>query len=193
MLCLTSLPLAAAEVARGVSVLLVAAEEMQDPRFRHSVVLVTRHGSSGATVGVIVNRAFEIPLDRLFPQIGAAARHRLHYGGPVAEGELVFLVRGDPAPPAAIVVADRLYLDSDIEGLVNLLGASTPASRLRVFSGFASWSPGQLEDEIRRGDWHLLPVDAEALFSDSLEDLWPRLWRRATQVMVRAAVPAAAL
>ena len=46
--------------------------------------------------------------------------------------------------------------------------------------------PNQLEAEIDRGDWYLLPVDADALFNDPLDDLWPKLWRRATQVMVRA-------
>lgn len=181
-----SLPLHAAEALDSRSVLLVAAEGMADPRFRQSVVLVTRHGRNRATVGVIVNRALDVALDRVFPELTQAAQHRLHYGGPVAAGQIVFMVRSEAAPAAAIPLAERLFLSSDSDSLRQLLGAPTPASRLRVFNGFASWAPDQLEGEIDRGDWYLLPVDADLLFSDPLDALWEKLWRRATQVMVRA-------
>lgn len=184
--CIQSLPLFAAETAEGRSVLLIAAEGMADPRFRQSVVLVTRHGRSNSTVGVIVNRALDVGLDRAFPDLKQAARHRLHYGGPVASGEIVFMLRGETAPAAAITLAERLFLSSDGDSLRQLLEAPTPANRLRVFSGFASWAPYQLESEISRGDWYLLPVDVDDLFTDRLDEMWPRLWRRATQVMVQA-------
>lgn len=187
--CIHSLPLFAAETAERRSVLLIAAEGMADPRFRQSVVLVTRHGRGNSTLGVIVNRALDVGLDRVFPDLAQAARHRLHYGGPVAPGQLVFMLRGETAPAAAIVVAERLFLGSDGDSLRALLAAPTPVGRLRVFKGFASWAPGQLENEIDRGDWYLLPVDAEAIFSDPPHELWLKLWRRATQVMVRTPPP----
>ena len=184
--CIQSLPLFAADVVAGRSVLLIAAEGMADPRFRKSVVLVTRHGRSGSTVGVIVNRVLGSGLDRVFPEIKQAAQHRLHYGGPVAPGEIVFMVRSEAAPAAAIDLAERLFLSSNLGSLRQLLDAPTPATQLRVFSGFSSWAPDQLESEIDRGDWYLLPVDVDALFDVPLDEMWPRLWRRATQVMVQA-------
>lgn len=184
--CIQSLPLFAAEAADDRSVLLIATEGMADPRFRQSVVLVTQHGPSRSTVGVIVNRVLDVGLDRVFPELKQAARHRLHYGGPVVPGQIVFMVRGETAPAAAIALAERLFLSSDGDSLRQLLDAQTPAARLRVFTGFASWAPYQLESEIDRGDWYLLPVDVDALFNDPLDEMWPKLWRRATQVMVRA-------
>lgn len=187
--CSAPSPLLAADAGKASSLLLVAAERMQDPRFRQSVVLVTRHGRSRSTVGVIVNRDSDVTLDRLFPELRQAAQHRLRYGGPVAEGQIVFLVRGETAPAAAITMAEQLFLSSDSGSLRQLLDAPTPANRLRVFTGFASWAPDQLEGEVERGDWYLLPVDAEILFSDPLHEMWPKLWRRATQVMVRAPGP----
>lgn len=187
--CIHSLPLFAAEVAGGPSLLLIAAEGMADPRFRQSVVLVTRHGRGDSTLGVIVNRALDAGLDRVFPELTQAAEHRLHYGGPVAPGQIVFMLRGETAPASAITLAERLFLSSDGDSLRQLLEASTPAGRLRVFTGFASWAPRQLESEIGRGDWHLLPVDADAIFSDPPHELWLKLWRRATQVIVQAPQP----
>jgi len=183
------MPLCAAETADGRSVLLIAAEGMADPRFRQSVVLVTRHGPGSSTVGVIVNRVLEAGLDQVFPEIKSAAQHRLHYGGPVAPGQLVFMVRSEAAPAMAIPLAERLFLSSDGDSLRQLLEAPTPADRLRVFKGFASWAPDQLESEIDRGDWYLSPVDADVLFNEPPDEMWPRLWRRATQLRVQAPQP----
>lgn len=184
--CVRSLPLFAADAAVNRSVLLIAAEGMTDPRFRQSVVLVTRHGGNRSTIGVIVNRVLDAGLDRLFPELKPATQHRLHYGGPVAPGQIVFMVRSETAPAKAIAMAEHLFLGSDGDSLRQLLEASTPAARLRVFAGFASWVPYQLESEIDRGDWYLLPVDVEALFNDPLDEMWSRMWHRATRVMVRA-------
>ncbi len=183
--------LCAAEPAPGRAVLLIANEEMVDPRFRESVVLVTRHGGSRATVGVIVNKAFDLSLDKVFPDFRQATQHRLHYGGPVSQGQIVFLARAAIPPKDALVLADQLYISSDGNSLRRLIETSTPPNRLRVFDGFASWAPGQLEEEIDRGDWYLLPVDADAVFGEPLADLWQKLLRRATQRMVRAHPPAA--
>lgn len=189
LLCAAPLRLAAAEPGGSSSILLVAGEGMNDPRFRHSVILVTRHGRNRSAIGVIFNRALDVSLDRVFPEQKAAALHRLHYGGPVAQGQLVYLVRADTAPTASIALAERLFFGSEGGSLQQLVAAATAPEKLRVFNGFSSWAPGQLEHEIERGDWHILPIDADALFGEPLEDLWPKLWRRATQVRVEAPLP----
>jgi len=176
----------AAEEAKDRSVLLIASQDLADPRFRQSVVLVTRHGSNRSTVGVIVNRPLDAKLDRIFPEIKEAAQHRLHYGGPVAPADLVFMLRGETPPAASIALMDGLFLSSNIESLLRVLGAPTPADRLRVFRGFASWAPYQLESEIDRGDWYLLPVDVDTLFNEPPDGLWLKLFRRATQLTVQA-------
>ena len=167
------------------SVFLIANEDMADPRFRETVVLVTRHGRSRSTIGVIVNRPFAVTLDQVFPEFSRATDHRLHYGGPVAQGQIVFLVRGDTPPKAAIALTERLFISSDGGSLRRLLQGATPVNRLRVFDGFASWAPGQLESEIDRGDWYLHPVDADIIFRESAGELWQKLLRQATQRMVK--------
>lgn len=169
------------------SVLLIANEDMADPRFRETVVLVTRHGRSRSTIGVIVNRPFEVTLDQVFEDAPGSKAHHLHYGGPVAQGQIVFLLRGDTPPKAAITLADKLYISSDGHSLRRILQQPPPADRLRVFDGFASWAPGQLEHEVERGDWYLLPVEVDILFTEPADALWPTLLRRATARMVHYA------
>ncbi len=175
----------AAEPEPSRSVLLIANEEMGDPRFRETVVLVTRHGRNRTTIGVIVNKPFDVTLDKVFPDFRQATGHRLHYGGPVSQGQIVFLVRNATAPKAALTLAEQLFISSDGGSLRELVEASTPSSRLRVFDGISSWAPGQLEHEIDRGDWYLLPVNVDALFKEPLDEMWQTLLRQATQRMVR--------
>lgn len=50
--------------------------------------------------------------------------------------------------------------------------------RLRFFVGEETWRPGQLEEEVERGDWYVAP----ALPSDSIMpagvDVWSAVMRR---------------
>ena len=52
------------------------------------------------------------------------------------------------------------------------------AAKIRVFAGYAGWAPGQLENEIARGGWRVLPASAEWLFDEAPESLWERLSAR---------------
>jgi putative transcriptional regulator len=49
---------------------------------------------------------------------------------------------------------------------------------LRVFAGYAGWSPGQLAAEIDRGDWVVVPALAEDVLAPPGTDLWSRILRR---------------
>lgn len=165
------------------SLLLVASERMDDPRFRQAVVLVIRHGGprSGA-IGVIINRPLRLPLRQLFPNIAEPPDlPSLHYGGPVSPENLVFLFRTAQAvPPDTLQVFPHVYLARSPQLLGRLLHRDFPAERVQVFAGYAGWAPGQLEGEIRRGDWLLLPVGDELLFPTAPKSLWKELHRRAT-------------
>ena len=44
---------------------------------------------------------------------------------------------------------------------------------LRIFVGHSGWAPGQLEAEIRRGDWTLRHVELDAVFEPDVERPWP--------------------
>ena len=165
------------------ALLLVASERIDDPRFRQTVVLVIRHGGprSGA-IGVIINRPLRMPLRQIFPGIPEPSQlPSLHYGGPVSPENIVFLFRtAQTVPPDVLQVHPRVYLAQSPQLLGRLLHRDLPSERLQVFAGYAGWSPGQLEGEIRRGDWLLLPVDDDMLFPNSPQQLWKELHRRAT-------------
>ncbi len=63
-------------------------------------------------------------------------------------------------------------LEGDADDVVGV------ASALRIFVGYAGWSPGQLDDELVEGAWWVVPGSRADLFSDEPERLWSRVLRR---------------
>ena len=141
---------------------------LEDAHFRRSAVLLHAHDPKEGAFGVILNR----PLGRVLGEVerrfrdGPLAAVPLHEGGPVQNDRL--------ALGAWRVAADGLAevrFGVDETEATRLL--AEPARRLRAYVGHAGWSPGQLEDELRRGAWVVVPLAAEA---ETLagEDLWRR-------------------
>jgi putative transcriptional regulator len=177
---LPALPAAAAE--RDASgIFLVAKREMRDPRFRESVVLVTLPGEGGP-VGVIINKPLEHRLAEVFPGHAKLKDRKdvLYFGGPVAPEGLVVLLRAEQAPPNALRVLKDVYFVTDRDAVERLLEREDPMQGLRVYAGYAGWAPGQLQNELARGDWHVAPADAGTVFEKPSRGIWPELEQRAT-------------
>jgi putative transcriptional regulator len=170
---------AAETVANGI--FLVAKREMRDPRFHQTVVLITQP-PEGGPFGVIVNRPLERTLSEVFPEQGTLKGKKdvLYFGGPVTREGLMFLVRSPKPPGRSVHVLKDVYFTGDLNWIEAQLKRSDPARGLRVFSGYSGWGSGQLQNEIERGDWHVLPADAETIFEKDPARIWPELIRRAT-------------
>ena len=160
--------------------MLVASQHMADPRFRKTVVLVTMHGKSGP-IGVIVNRPEKITLDKMFPDYPAAKDLNLFNGGPVYPEQVSYLVRGGDAVERTLTISSDIYLAYDIPMLGELLSGKRPHKDLRVMHGLASWAPGQLEYEIKLGDWDTMPIDEAVIFDHKPSEMWKELNRRANR------------
>lgn len=176
LLLLLGMPSTAlAEEAKPVTaVLLVARDELTDPNFKGSVVLVMNNLGPGPG-GVILNRPTRMPVSHLFPDLPqlASLDDKVYFGGPVGLPAVSFLFRADAPPDSAIRVLDGVYFGRDRALLVKLLGREKPMEGLRIFAGLSGWAPGQLEAEIARGDWKLAPADADGIFERRPPRPWP--------------------
>lgn len=165
---------AAGQVA-AEALLLVARPQIQDSLFAQSVVLVTRHGRS-PPLGVIVNR----PLPR--EESGDRNPPTYYLGGPVATQRFAYLYRtGRPGLTEQMVLrlGDDVFFG--ISGTIPEELRSQPATiPHKLFRGFASWGHGQLEREIARGDWLILPFDADTALRNDVDTLWQELLSRAS-------------
>jgi putative transcriptional regulator len=162
------------------AILLVASRQMADPRFRKTVLLVTRHGNTGP-IGVIVNRPESVTLDKMFPDHPLAKELNLFNGGPIYPGQVSYLVRGGDAVERSLVISSNIYLAYDLSNLDEMLSGKRHFKDLRVMHGMASWAPGQLEYEIKLGDWDALPIDETVIFDRPAAEMWQELHRRANR------------
>ena len=158
---------------------LVASEEIQDPRFKEAVILVTPH-HRGEVVGVVVNRPTEIAVSTLFPQSELKDEHsrQLYFGGPLSMQSLLFLISSKKQPEASLRIFDNVFLSADSKALEQVLSHPKPFAGLRIFSGYAGWKPGQLEAEVEKGYWLLREADTEILFNTEPGLIWRKLLDR---------------
>jgi putative transcriptional regulator len=165
------------QAANGI--FLIAKPGLIDPNFRQTVVLVTQ-AQDYSTVGVIINRPTQLKLDVLLRGDPAAARYRdpVFFGGPVMPEVIVSLFRSDSPPEAAAFpVLKDLYLSLHPQNLRSLLAGS--GKRYRLYAGFSGWAPRQLQSEMQRDGWYVLPADIEIIFRESMENVWQELVHRA--------------
>lgn len=180
-----SAPAGAAE-GDANAIFLVASAELLDPNFRETVVLVTQPREGGPW-GVIINRPLEQRLSEIFTEFETLKNRKdvLFFGGPVAPDGLVFLVRSPEPPPRAVAVLRDVWFVGDVEWIEGLLKRPEPTRGLRVYAGYSGWAPGQLQAEIARGGWHVLPADAATVFEADPARVWPELIKRATTTRTR--------
>lgn len=154
--------------------LLVASRELQGPTFAETVVLLVHYDDDGA-VGLIVNRPMSITPAIALPRLPMLADYRgpLYLGGPVDRRRILALQRSkQPRDTAAMVFGDVYVRPLDEALLAEPLGDS---SRLRLYVGYAGWGPGQLDEELARGSWHVASASEELVFSDAPDTVWRRL------------------
>ncbi len=163
--------------------LLVANPQLPDPNFDRTVVLLLNHGLDGS-LGIVLNRpGGEDVVDR-FPAwtnlVGAPAV--FFEGGPVQPGALIgVMVRSHPAGgPGDPELLTEVLPDVDVVDLERLDAGTVPAggSSLRLFSGYAGWSPGQLEGEISAGGWWVVDARPGDVTTPDPDLLWRRVLRR---------------
>ena len=171
------------KVTKGV--FLVADPKLIDPNFGESVLLILAHGGGGS-LGLIINRSTARSLAGLLPSIKALENRpdTLYVGGPVYHDSLVMLLRTQEKTPSMDRVFDDIYMSRGLGELTDILKNTGPQSAFRIYAGHAGWAPGQLQGEMNRGDWRVIPADADIIFAKDPETVWPEMIRRSSQQWV---------
>jgi len=158
---------------------LISARKLRDHHFRRSVIYILRHDRQG-TLGLIINKPGVLPLSRALDDIDIeyARKHRLYYGGPVETSAITMLMENVPTSPLVEHIAGDIYFSNQRIVMERLLKEKKPASKLHFFRGHAGWMAGQLDLELRRGDWHLIKGNPRSMFSSEIRTLWQRLIRK---------------
>jgi putative transcriptional regulator len=173
--------------------LLVALPSLTDPTFAGTVVYVLDHSETG-TLGVVLGRPSQVEIRDVLPGWCDLAVEPgvFHVGGP-CETDTALCLATSTAP---LATDDGLRRVAGDVYLVDLDGDPTElADRLdglRVFAGYAGWSPGQLAGEIAEGAWACVPGRPDDVLSRAAgPDLWRAVMGRQTgRLAVLSTAPA---
>ncbi|NIS91443.1 MAG: hypothetical protein GTN98_15485 [Woeseiaceae bacterium] len=165
--------LAGADQRPAKGTLLVATELVRGDFFEETIVLLLHYDETGA-MGLVVNRPTEMGTEELLAGLDAVADYQgtIFWGGPVEVGSLRALLRTDTPPEGAQAIVDSVHQVPMDDWLKD--APQDPAS-LRFFIGYAGWGPGQLDHEMARGSWHVVPASDELVFTEDPHTLWQRL------------------
>ena len=155
--------------------LLLASNQLLDPNFVRTVLLLVEHNDNGA-LGLVINRPTGKTVQELWKQVGEApceSQNPIHLGGPVSGPLMAIHTVGSLAE---MEIVDGVYFAAKKQNLDALVRQE---DSFKMFVGHAGWGPGQLEGEIAQGAWKTVPARMEDIF-DPGDDLWQRLMLRAT-------------
>ena len=165
--------------------LLLAMPGMLDANFERTVIYVCAHSEDGA-MGFILNRARDMSFPDLLVQLDLmeaedAIRLPEHtrdlpvqIGGPVDTGRGFVLHSHDYLADSTIPVSNELCLTATTDILRAISGGKGPRLATMML-GYASWAPGQLEDEIARNGWLTCPPYDEIVFDRNLSGKYDRV------------------
>lgn len=130
-------------------------------------------------MGLVVNRGVaHLDFEQLLEQLGIETEGPVtevpvHAGGPVETGRGFVLHSADYVQDSTLVVSETIALTATVDILKAMAEGGGPRHFLLAL-GYAGWSPGQLESEIRANAWLTSEADEEILFNTAIDDKWPR-------------------
>lgn len=169
---------------------LVAASQLRDPNFYRSVVLMLEHSPESA-MGLIVNRPSAITVGKVLAQHNPvnSLNAPVFQGGPVSENSLFVLHNNLSLAQGDQEIAPGVFLVGSESSFDELIRKEQPANKgilFRLVCGYAGWGAGQLEQELQRGDWHVIPADGSLVLEEDPYGLWEvctRKFNRASRVL----------
>ncbi len=159
---------------------LVASRDLGDPNFAKTVILVVHYKADEGAVGLVVNRATDVPVSRVFQDLKEAKSRKdpVYVGGPVELNTVMALLKTASKPENSARVFNDVYLITNKDLLRATLASGAESSVFHTYVGYAGWGAGQLEHEMEQGAWHSMPADAANVFHSDPDSVWQRLIRR---------------
>jgi putative transcriptional regulator len=146
---------------------LIAMPNMADPYFAKTLTYICEHNDQGA-LGLVVNRPIDMTLQALFERLsltlrgGERAAAPVYFGGPVQtdRGFVLHLPAGEWQATIKVTAGNSgaigLTTSNDI---LEAVGRGEGPSKMLVSLGYAGWSAGQIEHELKQNAW--LTVEAK--------------------------------
>ena len=132
--------------------ILISEPFLSDHYFRRSVVYLTEHNEEGS-LGFVLNKPLEIQIGEIVDDF-PASDFSISVGGPVSNNTVHFIHTLGAEIPESQAVSENIYWGGSFDRVKELIAAGrATTSQLRFFLGYAGWSPGQLDGEMKENAW----------------------------------------
>jgi len=157
--------------------LLLDSGQLRGSFFQRTVVLICQHDREGA-FGLVLNRSSGTNVgEAIVADLPETLKScPLYLGGPVQPTALSFLLSDSFIPDANVMPG--LSLCHSLDSLIELGESFSPTQKIKMFAGYAGWSPGQLEDEMKRKAWLTHAASLDLIFDSQPEQLWKNILRQ---------------
>ncbi|MBF0142120.1 MAG: YqgE/AlgH family protein [Magnetococcales bacterium] len=153
---------------------LIATPSLKDPNFEKTVMFMCAHSSEGA-LGLVINQPYPATMDEVMGQLGLSwdrpGDAPVFQGGPVALERGFILFEGEVDIPGHMEVVPQLFMGTNPE-ILGYLARRDGHERFFFCLGYAGWSGGQLESELRENAWLVGKLDRDILFEMDPDRRW---------------------
>ncbi|WP_198552867.1 YqgE/AlgH family protein [Psychromonas sp. Urea-02u-13] len=156
---------------------LIAMPTLTDPYFKKSVVYLCEHDEEGA-MGFIINFPVKLTLQELLSNV-ESIKHQpeppltesVFLGGPL-ELERGFVLHSPLIDNSQSTELNEQLLMSNSNAVLSTLGTDNEPEKYLVTLGYASWSSGQLEQEMNDNHWLTIESENDIIFNTPAEKRW---------------------
>ena len=164
---------------------LVATNNMKDPRFKETVIVMFENNNNGAW-GLVVNKPISnvfikdlIDFPKNYKKLNSKIYNKkipIFWGGPVDKNR-IFILHSKEYESESTIKYNKISLSSDFETLLKIAENKGPENNL-IIIGISSWGPGQLEGEIEKDDWILSEIKKELIFEIENKEKWKNAFQK---------------
>tara|TARA_B100000405_G_C16543289_1_gene359314 strand:+ start:45 stop:620 length:576 start_codon:yes stop_codon:yes gene_type:complete len=155
------------KVAKGS--LILSQPLMKDLNFERSIILICEHNSEGS-FGYKLNE--KLNTDSVTSELDENIINNLFLGGPVENSYLNFVHNSNNIEESSNIFKN-IYLGGNLESVLTRLRSKKTDFKVKFFSGYSGWSPGQLENEIKENSWIVInDFSHDLIFNEIDEKFW---------------------
>ena len=153
---------------------LISMPHMDDPIFTKSLIYICENNSEGS-LGIIINKPIvsknaadiieQTGLENIKPSFD------IYFGGPVQVDRGFVLHLDHNYSTDTQKVNEFISITASRDIIQSIASEGRPETSI-ITLGFAGWSAGQIESEIKQNSWLTVPCDESLVFHTPSDDLW---------------------
>src|SRR6185295_9661732 len=160
---------------------LIAMPNMADPYFSKTLTYVCEHNDQGA-LGIVVNRPIDMTLQALFERLSLSLKNSsfadlpIYFGGPVQtdRGFVLHLPAGEWQSTLKVSGGLRETIGlTTSKDILEAVGRGEGPAKMLISLGYAGWSAGQIEHELKQNAWLTVEAKDAILFDIPADERLP--------------------